>query len=250
MTARPHALLLLAVLCGGCVSAPSGKHWWSPATWGSSSPAKTVTKLEVTENYARQVALLDAQKEAEKTARLLKFVPASPATTMAKRTSGNAIALMNQINGPLPFSWLSGLDPWVLNVVSDVPMENQKAEAVQEKDEKKISKDSDELQKVRDKLKIAEDKLAVAFARENELADTLRNERALRVWILGGGSLLILVVGAGWLYLQIATGGIPKAIGGMLKGLDESDPEKANLVRSLLDPVTNRIEQALIRKHT
>jgi hypothetical protein len=57
-------------------------------------------------------------------------------------------------------------------------------------------------------------------------------------------------VGGGYLYLQIATGGIPKAIGGMLKGLDEREPEKANLIRSLLDPVTNRIEQALIRKHT
>ena len=122
----PHLplALLLCLLAGGCASAPSGKHWWSPATWGSSSTAKTVTKLEVTENYAEQVALLDAQREAEKTDRLLKFVPASPATTMAKRTSGNAIALMNQINGPLPFSRLSGLDPWVLNVVSDVLKDN------------------------------------------------------------------------------------------------------------------------------
>lgn len=242
--------LLLGLLASGCVSAPSGKHWWSPATWGSSTPAKKVTKLEVTEHYTEQVALLDSRRETEKTARLLNSVPGSPATRMAKRTSNNAIKLMAQVLGPLSFSESRDLDLWSVRVVSSDPKKNTQSLETQEKDEKKISEDSDELREVREKLKTAEDKLALAFDKENELADTLRNERAIRVWIIGGGSVLVLVLGAGWLYLQIATGGIPKAIGGMLKGLDETDPEKANLVRSLLDPVTNRIEQALIRKHT
>jgi hypothetical protein len=250
LAARPHALLLaLAVLCGGCVST-SGKHFWSPKTWFSSAPAKTVTKIETTENYQKQILILDAQGEVEKTRRVLKLAPDSRAVSVAIRTAGNASALLVQANGPLAFDVLADFDKWAESILSDTSAISAVAEAKQKSDERKYNADSNELRETREKLKEAESKLLVAFAKENGLADTLRNERALRFWILGGGTLMLLIAGGGWLYLQIATGGIPKAIGSMLKGLDETDPDKANLVRSLLDPVTNRIEQALIRKHT
>ena len=243
-------ILVLALLLGGCVSAPSGKHWWSPKTWFSSTPASQVTKIGVSENYARQVLLIDAQGEVEKTVRVLELAPESAAVTVAKRTAGNASTLLTQANGPLAFDVLADFDKWVVAILSGNQADKLAAEAKQAKDERRFAKDSEEFRKLQKDLDEANAKLLTAFGKENELADTLRNERALRVWIIGGGSVLLLVVGAGWLYSQIATGGIPKAIGGMLKGLDESDPEKANLIRSLLDPVTNRIEQALIRKHT
>lgn len=249
---RPPLLTLFMVsaLCGGCVSAPSGKHWWSPATWGSSAPASKVAKLEVTENYAKQVLLLDAQGEVEKTVRVLRLAPESPAVSVARRTAGNASTMLTQANGALPFATLDAFDVWVAGILSDNKAEALSAEAQQARDERRYGKHSQELLDVQDKLEAANAKLLTSFARENELADTLRNERALRAWIIGGGSLLVLIAGAGWLYLQIATGGIPKAIGGMLKGLDQSDPGKADLIRSLLDEPLNRLEKALIRKYT
>lgn len=243
-------LLLVAALLGGCVSAPDGKHWWSPKTWFSSAPAEQVTKFGVSEGHARQVLLIDAQGEVEKTVKVLSLAPASPEVLVARRTAGNASLLLTQANGPLAFDVLAGFDKWVEGILSSNQAERLAAEARQVADERRFSSHSKELADLQGKLKEANAKLLTSFAKENELADTLRNERALRVWLIGGGSVLIVILGAGWLYLRIATGGIPKAIGGMLKGLDETDPERATLIRSLLDPVTNRIEQALIRKHT
>lgn len=252
MPARPHALLivLLTVLCGGCVSAPSGKHWWSPKTWFSSAPAAQVQKVQASEEYLQKVLLIDAQGEVEKTVKVLQLAPKSEATLVALGTSSNASKLMTQALGSLPFEELMKFDKWSNSVLFGDEVAKIEAKAQQAKLERKFVVDSAEYKAVQKKLDEANARLLVGFAKENALADTLRNERAMKMWILGGGTLLLLIVGGGCLYLQIATGGIPKAIGGLLKGLDERDPEKANLVRSLLDPVTNRIEQALIRKHT
>lgn len=249
MPARPYIFLLACLLLGGCVST-SGKHFWSPATWFSSTPAKKVTKIQASEEYLQKVLLIDAQGEVEKTVKVLQLAPKSEAVEVALRTSGNASSLMTQALGPLSFDVEASINEWSKAILFGDDLAKIEAKARQVKDERKFVEDSAAYVEIKRKLTEAEGKLLVAFAKENELADTLRNERALRFWIIGGGTLMLIIVGGGWLYLQIATGGIPKAIGSMLKGLDETDPDKANLVRSLLDPVTNRIEQALIRNHT
>lgn len=49
------AILLLAVLCGGCVSTHSGKHFWSPKTWLSSAPAVGILSGNQAEKLAAEV---------------------------------------------------------------------------------------------------------------------------------------------------------------------------------------------------
>lgn len=240
--------LLLALALAGCST--SGKHWWSPATWMSSKPAERVEVAESKLDAAQDKAVRSARAEVTKAATALISAPESRPVEVARRTIGNAQTLLDQVAGPLTAEEAADIRKIVADLLSENATVRAAAEKAQGEAESKVSKLSRDLAEAGVKLDAANGKLAAGFARENALADELRNERALKAWIIGGGSILVIILGGGWVYLQIATGGIPKAIGGLLKGLDEKDPEKANLIRSLLDPVTNRIEQALIRKHT
>ncbi len=241
------AALSCLLLCG---CSTTGKHWWSPATWGSSRPATQVAAAESTLDATQASAVRSARAEVAKADIALAAAPASRPVEIARRTVGNAHTLLDQAAGPMPAAEAAAIRQQVSDLLSDVATLRSAAEVRQAQDEDRIAAVSDQLARAGAALDVAQGKLAVAFTRENELADTLRNERAARAWMIGGGSLLIIVLGGGWLYLQIASGGIPRAIGGMLKGLDRSAPAQADAFRSLLDPVLNRIEQAAIRKHT
>ena len=248
MAARFLALTLSCALLCGCST--TGKHWWAPATWGSSRPATRVAAAASTLDASQAGAVRSARSEVAKADLALAAAPASRPVEIARRTVGNAHTLLDQAAGPMPAAEAAAIRQQVSALLSDVATLRSAAEVRQAQDEDRIAAVSDQLARAGAALDVAQGKLAVAFTRENELADTLRNERAARAWWIGGGSLLILVLGGGWAYLQIATGGIPRAIGGVLKGLDSQAPEQANAIRALLDPALNRIEQALIRKHT
>lgn len=249
MTARPLLpLLALALLCGGCTT--TGKHWWAPATWLSSRPAEQVADANTSLDAAQTKALRSARAEVSKAGIALVSAPESRPVEVARRTTSNAVTLLDQVAGPMTAAEAADLRKTVADLLSDNAAIRTAAEDKQADAEERIAATSRKLAEASANLDAANGKLAAAFTRENELADTLRNERARRVWIIGGGSLVLLVLGGAYLYLQIAAGGIPRALGGMLKGLDQSNPAQADTIRTLLDPVLNRIEQAVIRKHT
>jgi hypothetical protein len=240
-------LALLALAAGGCTT--TGKHWWSPATWGSSRPAEQAAKAETKLDASQDKAVRAARAEVSKAGIALASAPESRPVEVSRRTIGNAQVLLDQVAGPLTAEESADIRRIVADLLSDNAAIRAAAEAKQATAEERIATLSRDLATAGAALDKANTKLAAAFARENELADQLRNERARRAWIISGGSLLVLVLGAGWLWVQIASGGIPRALGSVLKGLDEKSPEQANAIRNLLDPVLNRIEQAAIRKH-
>lgn len=247
MTVRP-LLILCALLLAGCTT--TGKHWWSPATWSSSAPAQRVEVAETKLDAAQDKAVRAARAEVSKANIALATAPESRPVEVSRRTIANAQSLLDQVAGPLTAEEAADIRRIVADLLSDNATIRAAAEAKQATAEERIASLSQDLAAKSADLDSANGKLAAAFARENALADQLRNERARRAWLIGGGSLLILALGAGWLWVQVASGGIPKALGSVLKGLDEKSPEQANAIRALLDPVLNRIEQAAIRKHT
>jgi hypothetical protein len=101
------------------------------------------------------------------------------------------------------------------------------------------------LAKASAKTEDAEKKLRTAFERENALANELRSQRAL-AWILGGVALL---GAAAYVYVRIALGGIPGALGGALRTLRAQNPTAADALTPLLDGLLNRHEQAAVAKH-
>ena len=243
-------LLLAAVLLlgGGCTT--TGKHWWSPATWLSSRPAEQAARAESKLDAAQDNAVRVARAEVSKAGIALASAPESRPVEVSRRTIANAQALLDQVAGPLTADEAADIRRIVADLLSDHAATRSAAEARQAAAEGRLAELSRQLSGAGAALDAANTKLAAAFARENALADELRNERARRWWIIGGGALLLLVVSAGWIYVQVISGGLPRALGSVLKGLDEKAPEQANAIRALLDPVLNRIEQAAIRKHT
>ena len=243
-------LLLAAVLLlgGGCTT--TGKHWWSPATWLSSRPAEQAARAESKLDAAQDNAVRVARAEVSKAGIALASAPESRPVEVSRRTIANAQALLDQVAGPLTADEAADIRRIVADLLSDHAATRSAAEARQAAAEGRLAELSRQLSGAGAALDAANTKLAAAFARENALADELRNERARRWWIIGGGALLLLVVSAGWIYVQVISGGLPRALGSVLKGLDEKAPEQANAIRDLLDPVLNRIEQAAIRKHT
>jgi hypothetical protein len=59
-----------------------------------------------------------------------------------------------------------------------------------------------------------------------------------------------VLLAAGWLYAQLALGGIPGAAGKVLRDLRASNPSVADVVTPLFDSYLNRHEQDRIRKAT
>ena len=242
------ALVAGAMLLAGCGT--TGKHWWSPGTWGSSRPAEQAARAETKLDAAQDKAVRVARAEVSKAGIALASAPESRPVEVSRRTIANAQALLDQVAGPLTAEEAADIRRIVADLLSDHAATRSAAEARQAAAEGRLSELSQKVAAAGAALDAANTKLAAAFARENALADQLRNERARRWWMIGGGSLLILICAAGWLWLQISSGGIPRALGSMLKGLDEKAPDQANAIRDLLDPVLNRLEQAAIRKHT
>jgi hypothetical protein len=243
----PLSILILA-LTGGCASA--GGHWWAPRTWFSSRPASIVTAATGAVNTSKDQAVSSARSEVTKASIALLSAPASRPVAIASPAVANAQALLDQVAGPMTASDLTELRKLVSDLLSDDTAVRQAAEGKQADADSKIAEISSKLSEREAALSEAQAKLKDAFTRENLLADTYRSEVARRWWIIGGGTLIAIVLGAGWIWLKITAGGIPGAIGGLLKDLDEVKSPEADNLRKLLDPVLNRLEQAAIRAHT
>lgn len=231
------AILLLS----GCATS-GAKHWWSPATWFSDAAAKSsdkaVTKLE----RSQETAVKAAHLEVAKTGEALIFAPDSREVELARSFNDNANQLLNQASGVVDLAELQKLKALVRDLRSENVQVRAAAEVTQKKNEAAIAGVSSELSSAQKKLTEAHGNLRQAFDRENELANTLRNERVIR-WSLAGA---LVLAAAGWAYVRFMAGGLPGAIGSALVSLERKNPSIADELRAALDSATNRHEQAQI----
>ena len=263
------AMLVTCTSLAGCGTAQPGAIWWNPTTWWSASEAHALDRAELKATVAedktdkaREELLRSAQREAHKGGEALdaaiKALPATPelaaprqALDLSFRFSGNSLRGLDQALGPVPAADAAADTALVLGLLSRETTRREAAEVRQTDAEKHLSAASRELEKARAALAAANASLAnktaalrTAFDRENALANTLRNQR-FALWGLAG---LSVVLGAAWLYLRIASGGVIKAIGTTLADLKTADSGTYKAAVAALDANLNRSEQAAINK--
>lgn len=234
---------LALVLLSGCAS--GGKKWWSPGTWFSDSEARASDRAAVSVVEAKTDAVKAAHREVAKTGVALVHAAPSRETDLARRFNDNASSLLTQAAGPLTLEESSTDRALVAALRSENESTRQAAEAKQKALEGDLAELSEEVAKAERKLSEAQGDLRQAFARENELANTLRNERMIK-WSLAVATVL---AAAGWAYVRYVAGGLPSALGRVLASAEGKSPQLASDIRSLLDVETNLSEQRAIRGH-
>ena len=236
-------LVLIGCLSlGGCASTGSTR-WYAPATWFSHSAADKADKAAVVEDTARDNVVKAAQQAAHKTQDALAAAPASRPVTVARVANDNAVALLDQANGPLTAGELTAIRQQVADLLSENADIRAKAESAEAANQTAIAAISTRLADAIRGSETANASLRDAFERENALANELRTQRALK-WILGSVAVL---AGAGYLYVRFFLGGIPSAIGGALSHIERTSPGVADVLRNALDSHLNRSEQSAIR---
>lgn len=236
-------VLLSVLLFSGCAS--GGKKWWSPGTWWSDSEARASDRAIVSVVEAKTDAVKAAHREVAKTGEVLTFAAPSRETDLARRFNDNASSLLTQAAGPLTLEESSGDKALVAALRSENQDTRKAAEARQKSLESDLADLSEEVAKAERKLFDAQGDLRQAFARENELANTLRNERMIK-WSLAAAAVL---AAAGWAYVRYVAGGLPSALGRVLASAEGKSPQLASDLRGLLDVETSLSEQRAIRGH-
>lgn len=240
-----RAAPLLCLLLTGCAGS-GGARWYAPATWFSHAPAAAADKAEKKEDTARTAVVKAAQKSSHETALALASAPSSRPVAVAADTNASTVALLDQAAGPLTAEEVAKLRATVAGLLSENAAVRAQAEATRAREQESIADVSAKLARAEQASSTAAEKLRAAFERENALANDLRAQRAL-LWIAGGVAVLLA---AGWLYAQLALGGIPKAVGAGLTALRAKHPDAAALATEVFDSYLNRGEQAAIRKAT
>ena len=235
---RP-GLILSLLLFSGCATGTGG-HWWAPSTWGKHKPADNVDNAIKVEDKAREAVLKAAQKSAHETSFALSAAPHSRPVSVATSFNADTVSLLDQATGALAAPDLSRLRETVAGLLSENAELRSKAEASQRAEQSNIAAVAGKLAEAQVKTEDAEKKLRGAFDRENALANELRSQRAF-LWILGALALLAVI---GAVYLRMALGGIPTALGGALSKLT---PDARESITAQLDSYLNRSEQALVR---
>lgn len=196
-------LVLLLLIAPGCSTKPNVATWWNPFTWASRlAPASVDAKLEKRDEAEAKVEKFEdkvvhaANVEVGRALEVLQSAPDSRPVQLAKRFTGNAYSLLNQVQ---PLSIEESTD--IRGLVADLLSENQRvrdaAEKVMDHAEKTNAKLGDELSSARASLERREAALAAANAnlrdaydRENALANQVRN-----FWFIAGGLAFLWVAG-------------------------------------------------------
>jgi hypothetical protein len=202
-------------------------------------------KAEAKQDVARDAAVKAAQKATHETAEALAVAPASRSVEVATEANAQALALLDQAAGPMTATELASIRKQIAGLLSDNAALRTAAEQARVKERAGDAVVADRLAKADAAVAKAGEDLRKAFDRENALANELRSQTAL-VWIL---AVLVLLAVAGWIYVKIAFGGIPMALGGTMRILRARHPEAAALVEPILDGYLNRHEQAAIAQH-
>ena len=249
MMPRLIAVCVLSMTLTGCSStgAGSGVKWYNPATWASGSAGREAAAVGTKINAATDAAIDAAQKSSHETQEALATSPASRQVDVARISNDNAVALLDQVAGPLSSKDAAAIREKVRLLVSDLADERARGEALRATDQKKDDKISSLLSDLAAQKEQSDKKLAAAFERENGMANELRNERWWSwFWRIAIGATALLFA-AGYIYLRLTLGGLPTALGKSLATFRSADPDAANRLTGLLDIHTTPAEQDLIR---
>lgn len=239
------AILLLS----SCATPPgsAGKVTaWNPMTWFSGSEGRTAARADAKLEGAREKALEAAQKTAHETAEALAVAPASRPVEVARESATATVTMLDQAQGPLTAAEATRIRRQIEALVSENAALRKQGEKLREEERGqllRISEQLDRAERARDK---ATGDLQAAFARENELANTLRNQR----FIIIAAGILAAIGYLGFLYLRFAYGGIPEAIGRGLSELRMKHPTAGDAATQIFDQYLNRREQTAIAKHS
>jgi hypothetical protein len=232
-------------LTTGCATSGTNVAPWNPFTWFSGSEARKVDSTSTKEEKARHEAVKAAQESAVATAVALSKAPAS--LPVAKATDFNATTstLLDQAEGPLTVEQKAKVSAIAEKVVSENPEVRKQGEAELAKKNSEFAEISAKLAAAEANSNSAKKELREAFTRENALANELRNQRFM-LWAAIGVAVLL---GIGWLYVKVALGGVPVALGRALGDLRIKSPQVADALTPILDQYLNRNEQALVAKN-
>lgn len=245
-------LLLLSVVIlatPACQSpgAGTGKRWYNPTTWFSGSEGAKAAKTEAKLTDAKEQAIDAAKVSVHETQEALAGAPASRQVEVAKASNDNAVALLDQVAGPLTAKELAAIREKIRLLTSELAEERARGELLRKADTERLSALSDRLAELTEQKAKATADLAAAFVRENSLANELRNERWWSwFWRITLGLVAVLAL-AGFVYVRLTLGGLPTALGKSLTQFRTADPDGAARLTGLLDINTTPAEQSLIR---
>jgi hypothetical protein len=244
---KAGAVIFCLALSGCASTGGQNVKWYNPGTWFSGAAGREVAKVEAKIDKVSDSALTEANRAVHATNDALNLAPKSRAVDVAKANNDNAVALLDQLSGPLSAADAALLKERVRLLVSDVAEERARGEAMQLDAQKKLDAVSSELSKLTEDKKRADADLAKSFGRENALANELRNEQWWSwFWRISIGLAALLFLG-GWVYVRFTIGGLPTALGRSLAQLRATDPATADKLTSTLDIHTSPAEQTLIR---
>lgn len=239
---------LAFVLVSGCSSTTgAGKVTaWNPTTWFSGSAGRTTASANAKVDEAQAKIVKAAQKTAHETKEALVSAPESRPVVVAREAAGQTVTLLDQAAGPLTMEESTRIREQVTKLVSENVQLRQEGEKMRNEARDGMAELSAKLAKAEAGAENASKGLQAAFARENELANQLRNQRFLLIVAVSVAAIGYL----GVLYLRFAYGGIPAAIGRGLTQLRTTHPESGDLATKIFDSYLNRNEQHSISRHS
>lgn len=246
---RHSALLLLVALAfglGGCnTRTGSGVKWYNPATWLSGSSLRQVESVTVKLGDAEAKFLKEAQRASHETKLALARAPKSRPVDVATESNEVATAALDQLAGPLTIEESAALRKQVEGLLSEVETVRAQAESERTVRRLEISEASNTIHDLRQSLNDATAKMATDFARENAMANELRNQRFWK-WAM---IALAVVLGGLWLYARFALGGIPQGIGRGLAILRAKYPVAGEQATAVFDDILDQRQKREISKH-
>lgn len=237
-------VVALALLLAGCSTANNAR-WWSPATWFSAREAKAEDRALSKVDDARDRAVKAAQGTAHETQIALAAAPESRPIEVARESNDQTVTLLDQVAGPVTADEIARIRKQVAGLLSDNAALRSSAESDRASNRATIAEVSSKLAKAEAALEKAQGDLRAAFDRENALANELRNERLVK-W---GLAVVAVLIGAAWLYIKVALGGMPQAIGFALRDLRAKKPDLADAVAPFYAKYLSLGEQERIKKH-
>jgi len=231
-------IALLCLLFAGCASTS-----WNPLKWVYGRKAATVEKQEAKQSAGEDKAVTAAHVETIKTAEALKLAPVSPAVEVARRTNGNALALLNQ-RQPLNILAQSEAVSIVSGLLSEEASKRKDAEAAQTKAEGRNAALSIELEQVRNALDESRKSAKAEAANNLALANELRVERTVK-WSAAAFSFL---TGVAALYFKLSGGRAATALAEAIGSVESKHGAKLGSDgQGLLNEADDRITARALR---